>query len=99
MNSGICSIGSSALRVNKMQVSVQILADGRIEIKSDKYPVQYVEPGGKRFGVTYDEYRAHGDGPLELGRIIDVSELYEGHASSSAARRCRRSPSRTDWLG
>jgi len=65
-----------------MQISVRILADGRIEIKSDDYPVQYVEPGAERFGVTYDEYRAHGDGPMEVGRggIVDVTELYEGQA-------------------
>ena len=63
-----------------MQVSVRILADGRIEIKSDDYPVQYLEPGGKRFGVTYDEYRTLGDGPMEVGPIVDVTELYEGQA-------------------
>ncbi len=65
-----------------MQISVRILADGRIEIRSDQYPVQYVEPGGKRFGVTYDEYRAHGDGPTEVepSGILDVTELYEGQA-------------------
>jgi len=63
-----------------MQVSVRILADGKIEIKSDDYPVQYVEPGAERFGVSYDEYRAHGDGPMEIGPIVDVTELYEGQA-------------------
>ncbi len=65
-----------------MKVSVRILADGRIEIKSDKYPVQYAEPGGKRFGVAYDEYRARGDGPMEVpgGGMIDVTELHEGKA-------------------
>ena len=65
-----------------MQVSVRILADGRIEIKSDKYPVQYVEPGGKRFGATFDEYPEHGDGPMEVpgGGIIDVTELHKGDA-------------------
>ncbi len=65
-----------------MQISVRILADGRIEIRSDQHLVQYLEPGGKRLGVTYDEYRVHGDGPMEVdpSGIIDVTELYEGQA-------------------
>jgi len=65
-----------------MQISVRILADGRIEIRSDRYPIQYVEPGGQRLGVTYDEYRVHGDGPMEVepSGIIDVTGMYEGQA-------------------
>jgi hypothetical protein len=31
---------------------------------------------GDRFGVTYDEYRAHGDGPMELGRSGIVAALF-----------------------
>ncbi len=65
-----------------MQVCVRILDNGRIEVSNDNYPVQFVVPGGKRFGVTYDQYRAHGDGPMEVpgGGVVDVTELHEGQA-------------------
>ena len=58
------------------QVSVRLLPDGRIEITSPEFPVQYVEPGGEQFGFTYEQYRAHGDGPMEVrhGGLINMTE-------------------------
>jgi (p)ppGpp synthase/HD superfamily hydrolase len=48
------------------QVSVRLLPDGRIEITSPEFAVQYIEPGGKNFGLSYDQFRAHGDGVMEV---------------------------------
>ena len=58
------------------QVSVRLLPDGRIEITSPEFPVQYVKPGGENFGVSYDQFRAHGDGVMEVGGLamIDLTE-------------------------
>ena len=64
-----------ALKASR-EVSVRLLPDGRIEITSPEFPVQYVKPGGKSFGVTYDQFRAHGDGVMEVlkGGIINMTE-------------------------